>query len=298
MDTLTFYPAKGGYTRAHISADNFENELGLSCDHEHVVGFLNASPIMLALSGTFEGAGDNLTGILPDGTRFAAWKVTKHDKEPRAARRISRKAVLGWLPESAEVPVVIQPLEGEAAVLTLLGTTSKWVPKPLQQFLNFDDPLMLDEDDEIEDEQEPEEEPLETYALITHAKSRSEKGDRLQVKFPRADLIFKHLGIPVWLPSGERNRIAIRMWYDQGMLRICLAANAGRKVGKAIQVKQDDWTVGEYFTELGLDYLSQDTREQHKVRVFNDRGGHWLIEIDLAASLTFIPAKETTDAEG
>ena len=85
MKTLTFYPARGGYTRAPISANNWENELGLSCDKDHVVGLLNSSPIVLAISGTFEGSARNLTGILPDGTRFAAWKVTPHDKHLGAA---------------------------------------------------------------------------------------------------------------------------------------------------------------------------------------------------------------------
>jgi hypothetical protein len=299
METLTFYPAKGGYTRAPISADNWENVLGLSCDKKHVVGILNSSPLILAISGTFQGTGKNMQGILPDGTRFGAWPVSLHDKGERAGRRISRKSFLGWLPEDQEVMIEVQPLDGENAILTLYGTESSWTPEPLQTFLFEDIPDdWFDVDDEIEDTPEIEE-IATTPALLTHA--RSKNGPRLQVRFPRSGEIFDKFKIPAWLGVGEeqeRNLTTIAMWVSESVLCIGPRLDMNdRKMTKRVEVKLDGWTVAEYFHVLGLHCNSRDVREEFEAILIGDNADDWLIKIDLNNPIRLMePKKEETIA--
>ena len=118
---IKFYTING-FSRAHITADAWENELGLSTDKEHVVGFLNSSPPTLAITDNFTGGPEHLQGILPSGERFNAWKVTLHDsKKDRSGRRISRSSKLEWLPNDVEISATVHPQEGDCVVL-VLGT--------------------------------------------------------------------------------------------------------------------------------------------------------------------------------
>lgn len=284
MQTLTFYDTRGGWTRAHISANAWEDDLGLSTDKQHVVGILNSSPIVLAITDKWEGDGRNIVGILPDGTRFNAWPVTPHDLSPRAARRISRKKFLGWLPENEEVISEVQILEGEAAIITLLGTTSKWVPAPIQHFL-FDetpddwfdvDEVIVEEPEEIEVLVEIVEVELQYKGIKTHG---------LQYYFPYTTKFLEAIGNPIPEGKSKADKMFFHIYADPDAKRITLSGRGPEKNRKGMTPSLTAKVTAAH-SFLGTSAKYESDRETHVGRLRVDDDG-WDLVIDLTDSRNF-----------
>lgn len=275
-----------GFMRAHISADDFEDKLGLSCDKEHVVGIINSNPLILAITGKSSGSGHDLRGVLPDGTIFSAWPLTLHDREnARAGRRISRKRRLGWLPENMKVNAVVTPLEGEAVLIEIPGFISTWKPQPLQTYL-FDDGDLYEVDDQPEEQLE-ESSPLEVRVELTAVVMQylvvSSRG--IQYYFPFLGDFLKAIGNPIPDGSACARKVFFNSYADIAAKRLTFTSRGPDKHKK-------------YFTpsltgkfSVAHDYLGTSSKyeadkETHIARLFVDEDG-WELVLDLSDSRNF-----------
>lgn len=80
-----------GINRLHVSADVYEDVLGLDCKNDYIWGVIKQDPLTIAITAQTTGAaaGNKLVGMLSDGTKFLGQAVTWHNRTAaRPGRRL------------------------------------------------------------------------------------------------------------------------------------------------------------------------------------------------------------------